>query len=66
MEAFFDFKWEFDRNQAIDDPYELALMDQIPIETQNKLYCEFLFSEFLSAFRDLFKIPKPDSLDCSF
>lgn len=28
---------------------------------QNKIYSEFLFRDFLSIFRDTFRIPKPDS-----
>jgi len=32
---------------------------------QNKIYCEFLFKDFLSIFRDTFRIPKPDALCAS-
>ena len=30
IENHFDYKWEFDRNQAIDDELEQALLDQLP------------------------------------
>ena len=47
VEDFFAYKWKFDKNQAIDDPAEIALLDQIPSEVQDKLYSGFLFNEFL-------------------
>jgi hypothetical protein len=32
IEAHFDYKWSRDRNQAIDEEGELALLGQIPDE----------------------------------
>jgi len=59
IEAFFDYKWSFDRNQAFDEEEEVAMMQQLPYEVINKIYCNFLFSSFLSTFRETFKIMKP-------
>ena len=47
--------------QAIDDEDELAIVDQLPEFVSNKLFCEFLFAEFLHTFVDTFKIYKPNS-----
>lgn len=31
--VFMHYKWECDKNQAIDEPDELAILDQLPKET---------------------------------
>jgi hypothetical protein len=43
IEEYFDYKWTYDRNQAIDDEQEKAILYQLPDEVQNKIYSEFLF-----------------------
>ena len=58
IEQHFDYRWRMDRNQAIDDQSEKAMLDQLPDHVQNKLYQSFLFRKFLDVFRDTFKIPK--------
>jgi hypothetical protein len=30
IEKFFDYKWKYDRNQAIDDEQEIEILDQLP------------------------------------
>ena len=60
IEAFFDYKWQFDRNQAIDDEEELAMLEQLPEEVQNKIYTNFLFKEFLKTFSQTFTIYKDE------
>jgi CRP-like cAMP-binding protein len=30
IESHFDYKWQFDRNQAIDDESEKAMLAQLP------------------------------------
>ena len=47
IEAFFDYKWKNDKNQAIDDDEEIALLEQLPINVQDTLYSSFLFNDFL-------------------
>ena len=55
----FDNKWKTDRNQATDEPDEIAILEQLPINVQNKIFLEFLFYRFWSTFRTtFFKIPK--------
>jgi hypothetical protein len=60
IEQFFNYKWQFDRNQAIDDEEEMAILEQLPEEVQNKIYTNFLFKEFLHIFHDTFTICKKD------
>ena len=65
IETHFDYRWKNDRNQAIDDDSEKALLEQLPDHVQNKLYQSFLFRKFLSVFRDTFKIPKENEGEIS-
>lgn len=58
IEKFFEYKWEYDKNQAIDDEEEKAILDQLPVEVQDKLYTGFLFSKFLDRFQHYFLIEK--------
>lgn len=59
IEEHFAYKWEYDRNQAIDKDTELALMEQLPDFVVNKIFSEFLYEEFLRQFRETWRIPKP-------
>ena len=47
---FFDYKWKMDKNQAIDEEAEIALLMQLPSEVQDTLYSNFLFQQFLRKF----------------
>lgn len=58
IEKFFDYKWNNDRNMAIDDKAEKDLLDQLPPEVQDKLISGFLFNQFLSKFSDFFRLQK--------
>jgi len=60
IEKYFRYRWLTDRNQAIDEPEELAYLDQLPIDTQNMLYRDFLYQDFLHEFRYMFMFKKPD------
>lgn len=46
IEKHFDYKWKKDKNQSVNDPEEEAMLDQLPEEVQNRIFCEFLFSDF--------------------
>jgi hypothetical protein len=41
---------------AIDDESEIALLEQLPAEVQDKLISGFLFNQFLSKFSDFFRL----------
>lgn len=38
IETFFAYRWKFDKNQSIDDEQEKAILDQLPHETQDRLF----------------------------
>jgi hypothetical protein len=46
IEKHFDYKWKKDKNQSVDDDEEVEMLNQLPDEVQNRIFCEFLFSEF--------------------
>tara|TARA_B110000285_G_scaffold154438_1_gene172301 strand:+ start:997 stop:2052 length:1056 start_codon:yes stop_codon:yes gene_type:complete len=58
IERHFDYKWKKDKNQSIDDDAEIAMLDQLPDEVQDKIFCDFLFSDFQKLFMRFFRIPK--------
>lgn len=58
IEEFFEYKWAFDKNQAIDEKEELDLLYQLPSQVQDTLYSGFLFNDFLSKFQIFFRISK--------
>ena len=37
-------------------------MNQLPVETQNMLYRDFLYREFLQEFSIVFRFPKPNKI----
>jgi hypothetical protein len=43
IQLYFEYKWKTDKNQAIDDPEELALLEQLPEHVQDKIYNSYLF-----------------------
>ena len=58
IERHFDYKWINDKNQSIDDEQEKAILEQLPVEVINKIFAEFLFSNFIHTFQRFFRIPK--------
>jgi hypothetical protein len=49
----------YDRTIAVSTEADLAILDQLPVQTQNKLLCEYLFIDFLRLFGpSYFKISK--------
>jgi len=39
---YFDYKWKNDRNMAIDDDDEKAILEQLPNNVEEKLFFSFL------------------------
>ena len=58
IEKYFDYYWSANKNQAIDEQEEINMLNQLPVDTQNILYQEYLYKKFLTVFQDLFKIKK--------
>lgn len=63
IEEYFSYRWEYDRNQAIDDKEEQDMLEQLPSEVQNRIYNEFLFQKFVHQFVEIFRIPKQYNID---
>lgn len=63
IEKYFEYRWLSNKNSAIDDDEEQAKLDQLPEETQNCLYKEFLYMEFLKQFNSVFRLPKNQEYD---
>ena len=62
IEKFFDYRWKNDRRQALDDPEEIALLEQLPPHVQDCLLTKFIYSDFLTNFTHFFKITKKGTL----
>ena len=56
IEDHFDYRWKNDKNAAIDDNEEKALLEQLPATVQDLIYTDFLFQNFLQKFRLFFRI----------
>ena len=56
IEQYFSYKWANDHNQGLDDDWELQILDELPVEVQDKLYFGFLFTDFLEKFSTFFLI----------
>jgi len=54
MYQFFAYKTKEDKNQALKDEEDLRMLDELPIEIRTKLFCEFLYEEFLTRFEEVF------------
>ena len=42
IEAYFEYRWKHDKNQAVDEEDEKSMLYQMPFEVQNKLFSGFL------------------------
>jgi len=59
IERHFNHKWKYDRNQALDEPEEISILEQLPYHVIDKIYRNFLYEQFWNLYRDsVFKIPK--------
>ena len=61
MFEFFDYKWRNDLLMAIDDDFEIALLNQLPEHVQNKLVSHYLFKNFQMKFLDFFRLESGES-----
>ena len=50
IESYFDYKWNNDRNIAFQTDSEKKLMQKLPKIVQDRLYKEFLFTDFVYTF----------------
>lgn len=59
LERYFEYRWQNNKNSAIDDGDEIAMLTQLPEDTQIRLYRDFLYREFMQQFSIVFRFPKP-------
>ena len=65
IENYFAYKWKYDRNQAIDEKWELDIVEQLPIEVKNCLYQEFLYKDLLIQFQPTFRLKNKEKVSKS-
>lgn len=58
IEEFFDYSWSKDRNSAMRSEQDLAMLEQLPTGTVVRLYSDFLFDDFLKAYKRFFALEK--------
>ena len=61
FEAFFDYRWKNDKNYAFNGEEAEALLSQLPVEQREKIYKDYMFSDFLKKFNRTFEFPNYDS-----
>ena len=57
----FEYRWRKDLNQFVEDDRGKSHLAQLPVDTQNDIYCKFLYHNFISDFSlagGYFKFPK--------
>lgn len=62
IEAFFEHKWKFDKNNSFHDQVDLNILIQLPHQIQYQIFHEFLFIDFFAAFKQIFTFQKRMSL----
>lgn len=58
IEQYFTYRWTNDKNIAICTEADLKIFDELPPDTQQKLYSEFLFKIFIKNFKKFFEFKK--------
>jgi len=47
IESYFEYRWDKDLNQAVNDEEEEKLLQQLPNDVQDSIFSVFLFGKFL-------------------
>ena len=58
VEDFFHWKWNTDKNMFMASDEEQYMLSVLPSEVQEKLYCSYLFHEFLKSYQIFFRFEK--------
>lgn len=61
IEDYMEYRWQNDKNLAISTQEDVDLITQLPHEIRQKIYSDFLFKNFLTAFRRYFSLPNLQS-----
>jgi len=57
IEEYFKYRWENHKNLAVQqEPADSKLFDMLPFKVQRGIYTEYLYSNFLSVYKSIFKI----------
>jgi len=56
MEAYFQFRWKYDRNLAVSTQMDRELLDQLPGRVQTELYVTYLFTGFYSSYNQILRL----------
>jgi len=54
-----EYRWQNDKNLAISTDADRAILSQLPLEIQRKIYSDFLFKKFLKSFDRFFSLLNP-------
>jgi len=57
IDFYFDYKYKNDRKIGIDEEEEQKVLEQLPAFVENAIYTDFLYYNFLTTFKETFKIP---------
>ena len=65
FEKYFEYQWENDKNIAVEEDADLALLSELPVSIQSNIYKDFLFEDFLALFKVHFYFQKPNKKQIS-
>lgn len=51
-----DYRWSNHKNNAMTSSEDTAMLDQLPVEIQRRIYSDFLFKNFLKSFKKYFSL----------
>ena len=60
VEDLFHYKWATDKNQCVQTETEYFMLGVIPSEVQEKLYCSYMFNDFLKKYQIFFRFEKKE------
>ena len=58
IEGFFEYSWNANPTQALDNKTDRAIFEQLPHSVQQRIFTDYLFDVFLEDFKFLFLIEK--------
>ena len=64
IEDFFDYYWQNNRMSAIENEMDQRFMDELPFYVQGEIIIDYLFTDFLYAYRNYF-LPQSTQTDTS-
>jgi len=56
LEAYFQYRWQFNRNLAVSTPEDEQIFEELPGRLQTQLYVEYLFKNFMDIYSKILDI----------